>query len=269
MTRTLTRAFLVALLALACIYTYRLEVPETRSHSAGGITDISATTKNGRIAIAGTGDTAVNISIVRVAYGRNEEDARKAIANVVVTNSLVGSQLQLNAEMPGGNRNYGASFQVSSPPAVGLVLATTNGEVTATSMTSGVSATTTNGRIGLTDTRGAASLNTTNGAVEVAVHRGSVDAHTTNGTVDCDIAELRTSETVILQTTNGAVILLLPADVSATVDATTTNGTITINDFTVSYEIQETGHVRGRIGSGVSAINISTTNGNVIVRRRS
>lgn len=269
MTRTLLKAACLTLLVAACVYTYRLEVPETRSHSAGGITDISVTTRNGRIAIAGTADTTVNISIVRVAYGRNEEDARKAVANVVVTNSLVGSELQLKAEMPGGNRNYGASFQVSAPPAIGLVLATTNGEVTASGMTRSVSATTSNGRIGLTDTRGPASLNTTNGTIEVAVHRGSVDARTTNGVIDCDIAELRTSETVILQTTNGAVTLLLPADVSATVDATTTNGTITINDFTVSYEIQETGHVRGRIGSGVSAINISTTNGDIIVRRRS
>lgn len=269
MIRTTTRIALVGLLAVACVYTYRLEVPETRSHSAGGITDISATTKNGRIAVAGTGDTAVNIAIVRVAYGRNEEDARKAIANVIVTNSLVGSELQLKAEMPGGNRNYGASFQVSSPPAVGLVLATTNGEITAAGMTRSISATTTNGRIGLTDTRGPASLSTTNGTIEVAVHRGSIDARTTNGVIDCDVAELRTSETIMLQTTNGAVTLLLPADVSATVDATTTNGTITINDFTVSYEVQETGHVRGRIGSGVSAISISTTNGDVVVRRRS
>jgi len=269
MIRTLTRVACLVLLVAGCVYTYRLEVPETRSQSAAGISAMSITTKSGRIAVAGTADTVITASIVRVAYGRNEEDARKAVANVVITSAVVGDELQLKAEMPGGNRNYGASFQVSTPPAVSLVLATSNGEISVTGVTRDISATTSNGRIGLTDNRGAASLSTSNGEIEVAVHRGAVDARTSNGTVDCDIAELRTTETVTLRTTNGTVTLLLPEDVSATVDATTTNGVITINDFTVSYEVQETNHVRGRIGSGVSAISISTTNGNVTVRRRS
>src|SRR5512138_3992378 len=173
MIRKIAPTAALVLLVSACAYTYLLEIPETRTQSAAGVTDISVESKNGRIAIAGTGDTTINMYITRVAWGRNEEDARKAIANVVVTNSLVGSELQLKAEMPAGNRNYGASFQVISPPAVGLTLATNNSEITVSSMTRSVTATTTNGRIGLTGTRGPAVLNTTNGEISVLVHEGS------------------------------------------------------------------------------------------------
>ncbi|MCX6841148.1 MAG: hypothetical protein NTX53_02525 [candidate division WOR-3 bacterium] len=41
------------------------------------------------------------------------------------------------------------------------------------------------------------------------------------------------------------------------------------NDFTVIYEEQTATHIRGRIGSGASSITISTTNGDITVRRRS
>jgi hypothetical protein len=257
------------LLVMACVYTYKLEAPETRVYPAAGIARLSASSRNGKITVTSVSDTLISATITRQAYGRNREDAEKAIANVVISDPVVGDEQQLKAEMPGGNRNYGASFQISAPAATGLTLATSNSEVTVTGMTEGISATTSNGRIGLTDTRGAASLATSNAAVEVAVHRGGVNARTSNGAVSCDLAELGATEAVTLVTSNGAVTLLLPPDVSATVDATTSNGLITINDFTVSYEVQERDHVRGQIGSGASTITISTTKGNVTVRRRS
>jgi len=267
--KRLAGALAALLLVMACVYTYKLEAPETRSYPASGIARLSASSKNGKVTVADVSDTLISATITRQAYGRNKADAEKAIANVVISDPVVGNEQQLKADMPGGNRNYGASFEISCPAATGLALATSNSEVTVTGMTGGISATTSNGRIGLTDTRGAASLVTSNAAVDVAVHRGGVNAHTSNAAVSCDLAELGATEAVTLATSNGAVTLLLPADVSATVDVTTSSGLITINDFTVSYDVQESDHVRGRIGSGASAITISTSNGNVTVRRRS
>jgi DUF4097 and DUF4098 domain-containing protein YvlB len=56
--------------------------------------------------------------------------------------------------------------------------------------------------------------------------------------------------------------------VSAVIDATNSGGILTIYDYTVVYETQSQHHLRGRIGSGASTINITTTNGDVVVRRR-
>jgi DUF4097 and DUF4098 domain-containing protein YvlB len=62
---------------------------------------------------------------------------------------------------------------------------------------------------------------------------------------------------------------LLPDDVSAVIEATNTDGLITIYDFTVTYETQDEHHIRARIGSGASGITIVTTSGDIVVRSRS
>ena len=256
----LPRFLPAVLLAAACLYTYRLELPETYTYATAGITTLSAETQSGAISVTASTDTAITVGVVKYAYGRDTADARKAIANVVYSGTIVGDELSVKAEMPSGSRPYGASFTITIPESTSLSLSTTNGDINAS---------TTNGNVELSGTTGAADISTTNGKLNVQVHSGAVEGTTTNGTVDCDLAALGPTETVGLATTNGDVTLLLPADVSATIDATNTNGVITFNDFTVIYEVQTATHVRGRIGSGASTITITTTNGDITVRRRS
>jgi DUF4097 and DUF4098 domain-containing protein YvlB len=188
---------------------------------------------------------------------------------VVFSGTVVGGTLVLKADMPSGARPYGCNLSVSTPETTALDLATTNGNVNASNTRGPITASTTNGDVELTGTTGAADISTTNGRLNVQVHSGAVKGTTTNGAVDCDLAALGPTETVALATTNGKVTLLLPADVSALVDVTNTNGIITIYDFTVIYEEQTATHLRGRIGSGASSITITTTNGDITVRRRS
>ncbi|MBM3323360.1 DUF4097 domain-containing protein, partial [candidate division WOR-3 bacterium] len=76
-------------------------------------------------------------------------------------------------------------------------------------------------------------------------------------------------ETVTIATTNGNVVLLLPADVSATVDLKTTDGTITIHGYDPVFEKQTKDHIRAKLGSGASAVTVSTSNGDIRVASRS
>jgi hypothetical protein len=268
--KSLLRRFLPAvLLVAACLYTYRLELPETHTYPATGINALSAETQNGAITVTASADATISVDVLKFAYGRNKADAEKAIANVVFSDTIVGGELRLRADMPSGPRPYGASLTITARESTDVALSTTNGDVEVSNTTGPISAATTNGDIALTGTTGAASISTTNGRLNVQVHRGAVGGTTTNGTVDCDLAALGPAETVALATTNGKVTLLLPADVSAIIDATNTNGIITFYDFTVIYEEQTATHVRGRIGSGASTITITTTNGDITVRRRS
>jgi len=268
--RNQLRRFLpISLLAVACLYTYKLEVPETHTCAAAGITGLSAATQNGAISVTTSNDTVITVGVLKHAYGRDKADAEQAIANVVYSDTVVGDELRAKAEMPSGSRPYGASFTITVPESIGLSLSTTNGDVSVANTVGDINAGTTNGDVEMTGTTGTASVSTTNGRLNVAVHYGGIDGKTTNGTVDCDVAALGPTENVGLETTNGNVTLLLPADVSAEIDATNTNGLITIYDFTVIYESQTEHHLRGRIGSGASSITITTTNGAVTVRRRS
>ena len=268
--KSLLRRFLPAiLLVAACLYTYKLEQPETYTYPTAGVSALSAETSSGDVTVTVTTDTTITVEARKYAYGRDKADAEKAIKNVVFTDTVVGSELQLRADMPSGPRAYGCQFTISVPETMALGLATTNGDVTVSNTRGSIAASTTNGDVELTGTTGAADISTTNGKLNVQVHSGAVEGTTTNGAVDCDLAALGPTETVGLATTNGGVTLLLPADVSAVIDATDTNGIITFSDFTVVYETQTATHVRGRIGSGASTISISTTNGDITVRRRS
>jgi hypothetical protein len=269
--RNQLRRFLpVPLLAVACLYTYKLEVPETHTYAAGGIARLNAATQNGAISVTASQDTIITVGVVKYAYGRNRADAERYIANVVYSDMVVGDELRVKAEDTlSGSRPYGASFNITAPESISLSLSTTNGEVSVTSTVGNINATTTNGNVELTGTTGTASVSTTNGRLNVIAHGGAFYGATTNGAVDCDLAGLRVTEEVGLATTNGKVTLLLPEDVSAVIEATNSAGFITIHDFTVTYESQTQHHVRARIGSGASSITITTTNGDVVVRRRS
>jgi len=67
------------------------------------------------------------------------------------------------------------------------------------------------------------------------------------------------------------VTLLLPADVSCTFDASTSNGEVTVvaSGFgSVNYTLSERTHKAGTIGSGASTVNIETSNASVTIRAR-
>ena len=268
MRNQLRRLLPILLLAAACLYTYKLEVPETHPYAAAGITRLDAKTQNGAISVTASQDTIITIDVVKHAYGRDKAGAEEAVENVVYGDTVVGDELRVKAEMPSGSRPYGASFTITTPDSTDLSLATTNGDVSVTNTVGDVTASTTNGSVELDSTAGLASVSTTNGSLNVKVHSGAFYGATTNGAIDCDLAGLRVTEEVGLATTNGKVTLWLPDDVSAVIEATNTNGFITIYDFTVTYETQTEHHLRARIGSGASSITITTTNGDVVVNRR-
>jgi len=259
----------ILLLAVACLYTYKLEVTETHTYNAAGITRLDAKTQNGAIHVTASTDTVITDSVYKYAYGRDRADAEEAIENVAYSDTVVGDELRMKVAMPSGSRPYGASLTITAPESTDLSLSTTNGDVSVMNMLGDVGVGTTNGKVALTGTTGTASVSTTNGSIDVKVHSGAFYGATTNGAIDCDLAALRPTEAVGLSTTNGRVTLLLPDDVSALVEVTNTSGFITIYDFTVTYETQDDHHVRARIGSGASEITIVTTNGDVVVRSRS
>ncbi len=252
MKRRISLLFLVAILAAGCAsYKYELEVPETRTRPAKGISQMEAITKNGKISVSANQDTMIITDITRRCKGQDRADAVKYIEKVVVEEIVANGKLTLEAEMPNNRRSYGADFDISMPESTYLDLTTTNGDVSLTSMTAG------------------AKLHTTNGSITTRNFRGGIDGQTTNGNVNCDLAMLGAPESAVLSTTNGNATLKLPIDVSATFDASTTNGEILVTGFgSVTYTINKPTHKAGTIGTGDANITISSTNGDVTIRVR-
>lgn len=258
----------IAIFALTCVLTYRLELPQLHTKPARLVSVLNVTSHNGAVTANTTADTVVAVLITRYAYGRDSSDARRRVEQVVITDTLIGGNWTLNAEIPPATQPIGAVFDIDAPRAVNLNITTSNGKITVNGFEADVTVVTSNSPVIFTGTKGDGTITTTNGKVTVQVHSGAMAIQTSNGEIDCDIAYLPATKPVQLTTSNGKVTLRLPPDVSATITATTTNGTVVVTGYQVQYLEQSRSRIRAKIGSGASTIKINTTNGDILIQSR-
>lgn len=106
---------------------------------------------------------------------------------------------------------------------------------------------------------------TLNGNVVVVTAVGPVRAETMNGNVDVRMTTLGGPDSVLAKTLNGNVMLYLPADVAATVEATSTSG-VADTDFVALDSLRRSPKaLRGGLRGGGTPVRASTLNGNVSV----
>jgi hypothetical protein len=276
MTRSLSLLVLAAILMAgsSCLVDYRdyeLELQETRSWLAAGVSEFSAETGNGAVTVtvpAGVPPLWVSAEVTRSCTGKDSADAAANIDRIVVTDETTETSVSLRADIPNDpKRDHGASFDVTMPTGIAVDLKTANGEVNVVGTMSDVEVKTTNGGIMTDETLGRLTLHSTNGDVTVTDHQGSAEAGTSNGDIDCSLELPEPTQSADLETTNGQVTLTLPADAAVTFDARTTNGSVTVQGFAdVDYTTNEPTHKAGTIGGGGAEVDISTSNGNVTVK---
>ncbi len=122
---------------------------------------------------------------------------------------------------------------------------------------------TVNGSVTVRGVEGAGDLRTVNGNVEVLDSEGRFSARATNGNLRVELAHLPAGSPMTLQTTNGAVVLVVAADADADLEVDTLNG-----DFQSEIPVTAKGSIgprafKGRLGNGGSGVRISTLNGAV------
>jgi DUF4097 and DUF4098 domain-containing protein YvlB len=124
---------------------------------------------------------------------------------------------------------------------------------------------TSGGRIDVADCTGDLDLDTSGGGIDIQNDDGKVEAHTSGGGIR---AQLRANHGISLSTSGGTIIVLLPQDTHASVDAETTRGRVT-SDFPLSaVETDDRNHVRGTIGGGGATISLHTSGGDIRLERR-
>jgi hypothetical protein len=132
-----------------------------------------------------------------------------------------------------------------------------------------VEARTVNGSIETASRRGDVTASTVNGSI-TAEAAGLVRANTTNGSIKARLGSAEWDGEMAFETTNGSIVLDLPASLDANVRARAQTGSIH-SDFPLN--IQRTGHVgsqaEGRIGSGGRQLDLRVLNGSIKLRRSS
>jgi hypothetical protein len=124
---------------------------------------------------------------------------------------------------------------------------------------------TVNGALKIAGVENVEDLHTVNGNIEVYEAGGTVHAHTTNGNVHLELARLPDKTGATAETTNGSLVLAVPTDMQADVEARCLNGNF-YSELPMTMESnQRPREVHGRLGRGGAPIHLRTVNGGIRV----
>ena len=122
---------------------------------------------------------------------------------------------------------------------------------------------TVNGTLRITGLEVVEDLHTVNGNIEVFEAGGNIHAHTTNGNVHLELAHLREKAGATAETTNGSLVLAVPSDTQADLEARCLNGNFH-SEIPVALESSERPReVHGKLGHGGAPLHLRTVNGGI------
>jgi len=122
---------------------------------------------------------------------------------------------------------------------------------------------TVNGTLKIAGVESVEELRTVNGNIEVYEGGGSVHAHTTNGNVHLELSRALDEKGMAAETTNGSVLLAVPQDTQANLEARALNGNF-YSELPFSQEAAERPReMRGKFGKGGAPIRLNTVNGGI------
>jgi hypothetical protein len=284
--------FTIVVLALsACGASFNLnpftaDATVTQSFTAGAPPRVVVEMFNGSIDVVTDSDNTVKVDVVKRGGGFSQQDAADDLKNVAVTMTQDGDTIHVVAERADQRidiGNSGASARLRVPEGAILDLHTSNGLITSSGPVGDVKARTSNGPIEVRGARGPLDLVTSNGPVTIDDGSGSIAAETSNGRIDvtADSATLnaRTSNGSVhfsgslaqgrsqLNTSNGRIMVTLPASAQFAVDADTSNAKIS-GDFAVTAQDFSDDHLRGTVGSDPgTTLELHTSNGPIEIRQ--
>ena len=106
-------------------------------------------------------------------------------------------------------------------------------------------------------------LHTVNGDIEIFEAGGNVRAHTTNGNVRFELAHAPEKAGVIAETTNGSLVVAVPSDLQADIEAKCMNGNFS-SELPITMESTDRPReMRGKLGRGGPPIHLRTVNGGI------
>src|SRR6202140_4701561 len=122
---------------------------------------------------------------------------------------------------------------------------------------------TVNGTLRISGIERVEDLRTVNGNIEVYEGGGSVHAHTTNGNVHLELVPVQDQNGAIAETTNGSVLLAVPANTHADLETRCLNGKF-FSELPVTFESTlKPREMHGKLGRGGAPIRLRTVNGGI------
>ena len=205
--------------------------------------------ENGEIELVGGKGTAVEVHSRRRARASNDEAAQQLLKQQYFTVEATPDRLSISsvklAPQEAFRQRVRTDYRITVPAGTSVAIKNQN---------SGIR---------LTDVNGRFALDSTNGRVMGRGVSGSLDAQMVNGMVIVQMASVTGDIKVV--TVNGHAILGLPPDTNATLEASSLNGSVSVqNSLPIVASTKDHQRLVGRLGTGTGPkIELRTTNGNV------
>lgn len=223
---------------------------EVRTYSlpgTGGVLSLD-TGGNGGIRLQVWDRAEVKVE-ARIRVQDHDDAAATALAGrveVVVT----GRTVEVKAPKPGREQGWVVNYEVWAPAATDVRLRTVNGGVDVDGLSGSVDAETVNGGVNLSEPTGPVRAITVNGGVQITMAAGWKGGD------------------VRAKTENGGIQLTVPEGVNARLEASTTNGGITVGfPITVQGQLGRQ-RLSATLGNGGSLIDLVATNGGIQITRK-
>lgn len=261
------RMMLAVLLSLPLLAGYALGDEWNRTYQVGDKPNLRVDTNDASVEVSRGQSHTMSVRIV-------SESINIGTGGVSIIDRQNGDSLDLQVHMP---HQYGIHISWRSPRVRVEVQVP---QETTLDLHSG------DGHIRVDGTSGAAKLDSGDGHIEVRDFNGSLRAHTSDGHMTIDgtftDVELRTGDGHVdftarngskmnspwlIRTSDGSVVVHMPADLAADLNAHTGDGHITL-DFpvTVSGSIERS-RVRGKLNGGGPELEIATGDGSIRIAK--
>ena len=223
------------------------ESTQTYPLTKGGRIELQV--ENGDIDLVGGKGTAVEVHSRRRARANNDEAARQLLQQQYFTVEAAPDRLSIRSVKPEAQeafrRRVRTDYRITVPDGAMVAIKNENGAVT------------------LTEVSGRFTLDSTNGRVMGRAVSGGLEVQMVNGMVIVQMASV--TGDIKVTTVNGHAILGLPPDTNATVEASSLNGGVIVQEsLPIVTATKDRQRLSGRLGTGAGAkIEIRTTNGNV------
>jgi len=202
---------------------------------------------NGGVHVEGWTRDRVEVRAKVWANARTEERAEEIAYAVEVR--MDGGRLTADGPDTARRESWGVSWEVMVPASTDLDIETHNGGVA------------------VLDVRGDIRFEALNGGVSLIGVAGEVVGRTTNGGLHIELDGSNWSgEGLDVETTNGGIKLMVPANYSAELETGTVNGGIDV-DFPVTVQGRIGRRLNATLGEGGPMIRAVTTNGGVRIVR--
>lgn len=225
----------------------------TRTYTLTEGGELNITSQNGTVEMEGVDGNAVEVRVERIAHASNDQAAAEIVPRINIKEEVAAGKVAVRTEPLGGiviGVRVETHYHVRAPKSAMLRIRG-SGKVSVKGFT---------GRVIVTGV---------NGTVTGEDLSGGVEARSVNGDTDITMTSFG-ADLVDIRATNGHVVLTIPGDANANLNATVTNGRIDVSElnFEPLGADQSRRRVRGKLNAGGTPIELAAVNGNITVRSK-